>query len=182
MSSGSASVISHAVPSGQHARSAPNPGAPARRPQARLAHPAVERDHLHLAGPVEPVEVEARGALHREITPGVGVEQVRQRRHQGRRVVCGRPPGTSGGVGDHDGVAGSGVARRRARSARRDVVLRHRQPDGVEIAADHGVRTGNQRRKLGTDRAGDVVDAAAREPRARCRATRSASPAATRRR
>ena len=110
-------------------------------------------------------EIDSGSDLYDEVTAAVDVEQSIQR----RRVVPWVEPASSGlaaaRVGDDDGVAADRVQRIGAADVDvGDVVPGHRQPDRVDIAADHvGCRIA-QCRKLCADRARHVVHARSDEP------------------
>ena len=139
----------------------------ARRPQARLAHAARQRSDLDL--PVESqtrqlIEIDSGSALYDEVSAPVHIQQCIQR----RRVVAGVEPAPSaaapGGVDEDDGVAGDRPQRVGATEVDvGDIVACHRQPDRIDIAADHAERRIPQCRKLGADRTRRVVHRA-RQP------------------
>ena len=113
----------------------------ARRPQACLAHAAVQRRDLDLAGEAESAElgeIDSGSTLYDEIAVAVHVEQPVQRRGVVTRVEPSPPGSPAGGVGEHDGVAGDWPQRVGAAQLHiADVVPGHGEPDRVDVAAHH---------------------------------------------
>lgn len=80
--------------------------------------------------------------------------------------MCAPAAGPSRRIREHDGAAGARDERVGAENGRPgNVVLRHQEPDRVEVAADHGCGRPGHRVQFGADGARDVVDVPVLQPR-----------------
>ena len=142
------------------------------RPQARLTHAARPRRHLDL--PVEAqsphgIEIDSGSALHDVLTAFEYADEVVERRQIAARIESAPGPAAPCRVGDHDRVGGDrtqrvGPAQQHRLTAQPQVVLGHRQPYRIDVAADHALRRITKCRKLSADRAGHIVHGGAGQP------------------